>query len=51
MWSLVEEGLQAAFRRDADVAGELERLEAEVADQKTTPSSAARTLLDRFLRR
>jgi len=49
MWSLVEEGLQTAFRRDAGVASELTRLEEEVAELKTTPAAAARALLDGFL--
>ncbi len=50
MWSLVEEGLQNAFRQDSNVARDLPHLEAEVADQKTTPAAAARSLLTRFLK-
>jgi LAO/AO transport system kinase len=49
MWTLVEEGLQNAFRGDSGVAEELSRLEIEVAEQKTTPAAAARELLARFL--
>ena len=49
MWSLVEEGLQASFRRNDRVATRLVPLEQEVADSKTTPAAAARDLLSIFL--
>jgi LAO/AO transport system kinase len=49
MWSLVEEGLRAAFRRHPGVAGRIAELEREVAAQRTTPAAAARELLDAFL--
>ena len=48
MWSLVEEGLKAAFRTHEGVAGEIVRLENEVETLQTTPSAAARALLERF---
>jgi LAO/AO transport system kinase len=48
MWSLVQEGLWRAFRSHPDVAGRIEKLEAEVAALKITPARAARVLLDAF---
>ena len=48
MWSLVDQGLQRAFREHPAVAAEIERLEAEVEKLKTSPARAARTLLDAF---
>jgi LAO/AO transport system kinase len=51
MWSLVEDGLRAAFRQHPGVAGRIAGLEREVAAQRTTPAAAARELLDAFLGR
>jgi LAO/AO transport system kinase len=48
MWSLVEDGLERAFRAHPRVAERIESLEREVEDSKTTPSRAARTLLEAF---
>jgi LAO/AO transport system kinase len=48
MWSLVEEGLQDAFRSHPAVAARIPELEAEVESQKTTPAAAARALLEAF---
>ncbi|MGH0029587.1 MAG: methylmalonyl Co-A mutase-associated GTPase MeaB [Myxococcota bacterium] len=48
MWSLVEDGLERAFRSHPAVASRIESLEREVEDSKTTPARAARTLLDAF---
>jgi LAO/AO transport system kinase len=50
MWSLVEDGLRAAFRKHPQVAREIEALEIAVEAQQTTPGAAARDLLERFLR-
>jgi LAO/AO transport system kinase len=49
MWSLVDEGLERAFRSHPGAAAEIPGLEADVAAQKTTPAAAARRLLARFL--
>jgi LAO/AO transport system kinase len=49
MWSLVEDGLKAAFRTDAGVADEIAGLESAVESRETTPGAAARQLLSRFL--
>ena len=51
MWTLVEEGLQQAFRADPRVARRIEGLEAEVEALRTTPAAAARTLLATFAKR
>ena len=48
MWSLVEEGLQRAFRRHPDVAGQIDRMEQAVASSELTPAAAARQLLSQF---
>jgi LAO/AO transport system kinase len=48
MWSLLEEGLRAAFRRHPAVAARLAELEREVEAQRTTPAAAARELLEAF---
>ena len=48
MWSLVEEGLRAAFRRHPAVARRIAELEREVESQRATPAAAARELLERF---
>ena len=48
MWSLVEEGLQAAFRGNARVAREVSGLEERVAQLEMTPAAAARCLLTAF---
>ena len=48
MWSLVEEGLQRAFRAHPGVSGRVEALEKEVEALQTSPARAARTLLGAF---
>jgi LAO/AO transport system kinase len=48
MWTLVEQGLERAFRRDPRVTGRIEALEADVTALKTTPAAAARALLSAF---
>jgi LAO/AO transport system kinase len=48
MWSLVDEGLRAAFRAHPAVAAAVEALEREVESQKATPAAAARRLLSAF---
>jgi LAO/AO transport system kinase len=49
MWSLVDEGLRAAFRAHPGVAAAIEALEREVEAQKASPAAAARRLLSAFL--
>jgi LAO/AO transport system kinase len=51
MWSLLEEGLDAALRAHPRVAEALPRLEAAVEAQRVTPAAAAHELLATFLRR
>jgi LAO/AO transport system kinase len=51
MWTLVEEGLQQAFRSDPRVASRIDELESEVAALQTTPAAAARALLASFAKR
>jgi LAO/AO transport system kinase len=51
MWSLLEEGLRAAFRRHPRVASRIAALERDVEAQRTTPAAAARELLEAFQRR
>ncbi len=48
MWSLVEEGLQRAFRAHPEVATRIAPLEKAVEALETTPAAAARTLLEAF---
>jgi LAO/AO transport system kinase len=48
MWSLVEEGLERAFRAHPAVARAIPALEAEVESRKTSPAAAARALLAAF---
>jgi LAO/AO transport system kinase len=48
MWTLVEEGLQRAFREDPAVASLIEKLEARVAALEVPPAKAARLLLEAF---
>jgi LAO/AO transport system kinase len=48
MWSLVEEGLRAAFRRHPAVSQRIAALERDVESLRTTPAAAARALLDAF---
>jgi LAO/AO transport system kinase len=50
LWSLLDEGLRAAFRQHAGVAALLEPLERAVAEQRATPAAAARELLAAFRR-
>ncbi len=49
MWSLVDEGLRAAFRSHPVVSSAIEALEREVEAQKASPAAAARRLLSTFL--
>ena len=49
MWSLLDEGLQAAFRSHSGVKNAIPELEAAVAELRTTPAAAARRLLSEFL--
>ncbi len=49
MWSLVEHGLREALAVDAGVSARASQLEREVEALVTTPASAARELLARFL--
>jgi LAO/AO transport system kinase len=48
MWSLVQEGLERAFRAHPAVARRIPGLEREVEGQRTTPAAAARILLEAF---
>jgi LAO/AO transport system kinase len=48
MWSAVDEALHAAFRANPRVQALLSALEDEVASGRTTPTRAARKLLDAF---
>jgi len=48
MWSLVEEGLHEAFRAHPAVAARIEPVERDVEALRTTPASAARSLLETF---
>jgi len=48
MWSLVEEGLQRAFRAHPAVHAAIGPLERDVEALKTTPAAAARALLEAF---
>ena len=48
MWSLLEEGLQKAFRSHSGVSERVDQAEKDVEELKTTPAAAARTLLDAF---
>jgi LAO/AO transport system kinase len=49
LWSEITESLTEALRSDPAVADLARRLEAEVASGTTTPTAAARTILDAFL--
>jgi LAO/AO transport system kinase len=51
MWSLVEHGLRDALEADAEVTARAVELERDVESLMTTPASAARELLSRFLSR
>jgi LAO/AO transport system kinase len=48
LWSLVEQGLLAAFRDHPVVAAGMEQAERDVESLKTTPAAAARALLESF---
>ncbi len=50
MWSLVEEGMRQSFRSHPAVANQIQSLEQDVQNLKTTPAAAARSLLDTFKR-
>jgi LAO/AO transport system kinase len=50
LWSLVEEGLFAAFRTHPEVERRIPALERDVESRKTTPAAAARALLEAFRR-
>ncbi len=47
MWSEVSETLLERLRSDAHVRAEVDRLEADVVAGRTSPTAAARELLDR----
>ncbi|MCA9518321.1 MAG: methylmalonyl Co-A mutase-associated GTPase MeaB [Myxococcales bacterium] len=49
MWDLVDDGLREAFRADPGVAAAVGELEAAVGAGQLLPTSAAETLLARFL--
>ncbi|MEO1366798.1 MAG: methylmalonyl Co-A mutase-associated GTPase MeaB [Acidobacteriota bacterium] len=49
MWALLEDGLMARFRGHPVVADLLPRVEASIVDGETTPTRAARRLLELFL--
>ena len=48
MWSLVQEGLERAFRAHPAVSRRIPSLEREVEAARTTPAAAARALLEAF---
>lgn len=48
MWSLVDEGLRDAVRRQPQVASKLAGLEKDVLAGRTTPTTAAGKILDEF---
>jgi LAO/AO transport system kinase len=48
MWSLVDEGLRSAVREHSRFADTLAALEEDVLEGRTTPTSAASTILDSF---
>ncbi len=50
MWALVMDGLKDLFRNDRNVAGMLDRVQAGVAVGTTSPSVAARRLIEAFKR-
>jgi LAO/AO transport system kinase len=51
LWRLLDEGLEAAFRADANVASQLAALERDVEAQLISAPRAARSLLDSFTRK
>ena len=48
MWTLLEEGLRAAFLGQPGIEDQIKRLEGAVQALETTPGAAARALLERF---
>ncbi len=48
MWSLVEEGLESAFRAHPEVSSRIDPLERAVENLEITPAAAARSLLEAF---
>ncbi len=50
MWALVMDGLKDLFRNDKNVAGMLDRVQTGVAAGTTSPSVAARRLIEAFKR-
>jgi LAO/AO transport system kinase len=50
MWSLVDEGLRAAFRADPEVSSRIVALERAVQELEISPAAAARALLQAFRR-
>ncbi len=48
LWSLVEDGLGRLFRNHSAVREQIPALERAVAEQRATPSAAARALLEAF---
>jgi LAO/AO transport system kinase len=49
MWSLVEDELWGAFRRDPEVQAKLQETEAAVTSARMTPSAGARALVGPFI--
>jgi LAO/AO transport system kinase len=50
MWTLLMDDLKEMFLRDRNVEGLLEQVQEAVATGETTPSAAARRLLETFKR-
>ena len=50
MWTLLMEDLKETFLRDRNVEGLLDQIQSSVASGTTTPSAAARRLLEAFKR-
>ncbi|MGH6894642.1 MAG: methylmalonyl Co-A mutase-associated GTPase MeaB [Dongiaceae bacterium] len=50
LWQEVSEGLLDRLKSDSDLAASLAKLEAKVAQRRTSPSAAARSLLSSFFK-
>jgi len=50
MWEMVDEGLRTAVREHPEVAANLERLETDVLEGRTTPTAAAAAILEKLSR-
>jgi LAO/AO transport system kinase len=46
MWAMLEQRMMARLRADASVRAKVKRIEAEVADGRTTPALAAEQIAD-----